>query len=206
MKKTLFTLFAASLFFVSHAQVQKGNVLIGGNFANVNLGLNDPNVISFDISPKVAWFVRDNTALGGYLNFGLQSAKHTATTTTYGVGLLGRQYLGKQSEVLSHLRMFGEATVGFGGVNVTGAGNTNGAEFSVGPGITYFITPNIGVEMLLKYNGLAGFGSTPYQSNLNLSYGLQIYLPGKSTAERMRKDAENAKMKMEQEMKEMKQQ
>ena len=200
MKKRIILAMAIMVSAAAGAQIQKGNALVGGNFANVNLGLNSPNVVSFDISPKVAWFVEDNVAVGGYVNFGLESAKHSSTTTTYGLGLLGRYYLGKDTEVLPHARMFGEATVGFGGVNVSDADNTNGLDFSFGPGFTYFVTPNIGVEILLKYNGLAGFGSVPYQNNLNLSYGLQIYLPAKSTQEKMRKDGMEAKDKMEKKM------
>jgi hypothetical protein len=59
---------------------------------------------------------------------------------------------------------------------------------SVGPGFAYFVTPDIGLETLLKYNGLVGFGSATTQNNLNLSFGLQIYLPGKKTANKIKKD------------------
>jgi len=173
----------------ANAQIQQGNVLVGGNFANLDLGLNDPKVFSLDITPKAAWFIQDNVALGGYLNFDLQTAKGSSTTTGYGIGALGRYYTGKDVEVLRHGRFFGEATVGFGGENVSdGGGNTNGIEFSVGPGFAYFITPSIGLETLLKYQGLGGFGDQGYQSNLNLSFGFQIYLPGKSTARKVKND------------------
>ncbi|MES2266448.1 MAG: hypothetical protein V4520_06795 [Bacteroidota bacterium] len=190
MKKfTLLFVLAAAFTFSASAQIQKGNVMVGGNFANINLGLNDPKVFSLDITPKAAWFVQDNVALGGYVNLGIQTAKGSNTTTSYGVGALGRYYTGQDVEVLRHGRFFGEATAGLGGVNVSnGGGNTNGLNISVGPGFAYFVTPNIGLETLLKYNGLAGFGSQGYQSNLNLSFGLQIYLPGKSTARKVQGD------------------
>jgi hypothetical protein len=190
MKKfTLLFVLASALTFSASAQIQKGNVLVGGNFTNINLGLNDPKIFSLDITPKAAWFVQDNVALGGYVNLGLQTAKGSNTTTTYGVGALGRYYTGKDVEVLRHGRIFGEATAGLGGVNVSnGGGNTNGLNLSVGPGFAYFITPSIGLETLLKYNGLVGFGSQPYQSNLNLSFGFQIYLPGRSTARKVQGD------------------
>jgi len=45
-----------------------------------------------------------------------------------------------------------------------------------GPGYAYFITENIGLETLLKYNLIVGFGSSATNSNLNLSLGFQIYL------------------------------
>jgi hypothetical protein len=190
MKK--FTLLFISIFATWHlanAQIQQGNVLVGGNLTNINLGLNDPKIFSLDITPKAAWFIVDNVALGGYVNLGIQTAKGSSTTVSYGAGGLGRYYTGSDVEILRHGRIFGEATLGIGGVNVSdGGGNTNGLNFSVGPGFAYFITPSIGLEALLKYNGLAGFGSQGYQNNLNLSFGFQIYLPGQSTAAKVKSD------------------
>lgn len=171
------------------AQIQKGNVLVGGNFANLNLGLSGSKVFSLDITPKAAWFIEDNIALGGYANIGLRTAKNQATTTNYGLGALGRYYTGNDTELLKHGRLFGEATLGFGGTNTSqGGGNTNGLAFSFGPGFAYFITPNIGLETLLKYNGVAGFGNTGYQNNLSLSFGFQIYLPGQRTISKVKGD------------------
>jgi hypothetical protein len=191
MKKlTLLTLFVLlAIGFNANAQIEKGNVLVGGDFANLSFGLNAPNVFDINITPKAAWFIQDNIALGGYVNFGLQTAKGANTTTSYGIGALGRYYTGDDVSILRHGRIFGEATAGFGGVDVSdGGGNTNGLNLSVGPGFAYFITPNIGLETLLKYNGLVGFGSQAYQSSLVLTFGFQIYLPGQSTAAKVKGD------------------
>lgn len=191
MKKfTLLTaLILSFLCFTASAQIQKGNVLVGGDFANLSLGLNTPNVFNINISPKAAWFVQDNVALGGYVNLGLQTAKGAKTVTSYGVGALGRYYTGSDVAVLRHGRLFGEATIGVGGQNVSGGGgNTNGLNLSVGPGFAYFITPNIGLETLLKYNGLVGFGSQTYQSTVTLNFGFQIYLPGRRTVKKVMGD------------------
>ena len=190
MKKfTFLILFAISaLSFSANAQIQKGNVMVGGDLADISLGLNSPSVFSFSISPKAAWFVEDNLALGGVVNLGIQTAKGSNTVTTYGVGGLGRYYAGSDVSVLNHGRFFGEATVGFGGINVSNAGSTNGVNFSFGPGFAYFITPSIGLETLLKYNGLVGFGSQAYNNSLSLNFGFQIYLPGKSTLAKMKSD------------------
>jgi len=191
MKKLFLTALAIASFsgFGALAQIQKGNVLIGGNLSNINLGLDKPSVFSFDLTPKAAWFVQDNIAIGAYANFGLQTAKNASTVINYGVGPMARYYSGSDVEILNHGRIFGEATVGIGGRNVSkGGGNTNGLDFSFGPGFAYFITPNIGIETLLKYNGIAGFGSEAYQNNLNLSFGFQIYLPGRGTVNKVSGD------------------
>jgi len=127
--------------------------------------------------------------LGAYVNLGIETAKNSSTTTNYGAGALGRYYTGQDVEVLKHGRFFGEATVGVGGINVSdNGGHTNGINLGVGPGFAYFVTPNVGLETLLKYNGLAGFGNAAYQSTLNLTFGLQIYLPGRSTARKIKSD------------------
>lgn len=191
MKKfTLFSIIAlVALSLSSRAQIQKGNVLVGGDLANISIGLNSPNVFDFNITPKAAWFIQDNVALGGYVNLGIQTAKGSNTTTSYGLGALGRYYAGSDMTVLRHGRFFGEATVGFGGVDVSdGGGNTNGLDFTVGPGFAYFVTPNIGLETLLKFEGLAGFGSQSFQGSLVLNFGFQIYLPGKGTANKIKSD------------------
>ncbi|MEP6595022.1 MAG: hypothetical protein ABJA71_03705, partial [Ginsengibacter sp.] len=57
-----------------------------------------------------------------------------------------------------------------------------------GPGYAYFITPNIGLETLLKYNGIIGFGNATTQSNLNLNVGFQIYLPTRNLKTRLEND------------------
>ena len=191
MKKFTFVILLAMMAagYSAHAQIQKGNVLVGGDFADFSVGLNSPNVLDLNITPKAAWFIQDNIALGGYVNFGLQTAKGASTTTTYGIGALGRYYTGQDVEILRHGRFFGEATVGFGGVDVSdGGGNTNGLNLSIGPGFAYFITPSIGLETLLKYNGLTGFGSQSFQSSLTLNFGFQIYLPGQSTVRKVKQD------------------
>lgn len=190
MKKFTFLLLIAVTFTVFvNAQIQRGNVLVGGDLANISIGLNSPNVLSINLSPKAAWFIQDNVAIGGYVNLGIQTAKGANTITTYGVGGLGRYYKGSDMAVLRHSRFFGEVTIGLGGQNVGGGGgSTNGLNLSVGPGVAYFVTPNIGLETLLKYNGLAGFGSEPYQGSLTLNFGLQIYLPGRSTAMKIKSD------------------
>ena len=190
MKKIIIAMVAIlSVGFTANAQIQKGNVLVGGNFANLSLGLDNSKVFSVDLTPKAAWFIEDNIALGGYINLGIQTAKNSSTTTNYGVGALGRYYTGQDVEILKHGRFFGEANVGIGGINVSNnGGHTNGIDLGVGPGFAYFVTPSVGIETLLKYNGLAGLGNANYQSTLNLSFGLQIYLPGKSTARKIKGD------------------
>jgi hypothetical protein len=190
MKKLIFTMTLGSMLaFGANAQIQRGNVMMGANLSNISLGLDKPNVFRLNINPKAAWFVQDGMAIGGEVLMGIETQKGAGTTFTYGASALGRYYGAKgANEVVNNSRFFGEATVGFQGINPAGGGNTNGLGFSFGPGFTYFVTPSIGLEALLKYNGVVGFGSSPYAHNLGLGVGFQIYLPGKSTVRKVQRD------------------
>lgn len=172
-----FTIFTTK----TSAQIQKGNILVGGDIANLNLTLGGGGAFQVTVDPKVAFFIRDNIALGAYLDFGLATAKGAGTDTRYGVGALGRYYVNDPKvNVLNHGRLFFEGNAGIQGISQSNGSNTTGLGLGIGPGYAYFITPNIGLETLLKYNGVVGFGSEPYSSNLNLGIGFQIYLPGRS--------------------------
>jgi hypothetical protein len=186
---TLILMLGIVVSFGANAQIQKGNVMMGANISDIQFGLDKPNVFSLSINPKAAWFVQDGLALGGDVSFGLATAKNSGTDITYGIGALGRYYGSTGAdEVVKNSRFFGEATVGISGVNPSEGGSTNGLGFSFGPGFTYFVTPSIGLEGLLKYNGVVGFGSSAYAHKLSLGIGFQIYLPGKNTARKVERD------------------
>ena len=196
MKKIItLLLLATSVASVSHAQLQKGNVLVGGDLANFNIGLKKNTGYNIQIDPKAAWFINNNIAVGAYVQFGIQkSNKQSPTETTYGIGALGRYYAAPNQlntdAILKHARLFLEGNIGIEGDNKSnGGGSTNGLGIGIGPGVAYFIAPNIGLETLLKYNGILGFGDATTQSNLNLSIGFQVYLPGKATKNKVMKDA-----------------
>jgi len=165
--------------YVGKAQIQRGNVLVGGDIANFDLGLNKGSHFQMEINPKAAWFIKDNTAIGAYVELGLLTGGGAGTTVNYGFGALARQYLsGNALTALRHTRIFFEGNVGIEGANNSESGNsTNGLGLGVGPGLAYFITPNIGLEGLLKYRGRLGFGNETTSSSLNLNVGFQIYLP-----------------------------
>lgn len=194
MKKIITLLLAATcVATVSHAQLQKGNVLVGADLANFSIGLKKGAVTDINLSPKAAWFISNNVAVGAYVNFDLSTAKDAGTSTTYGVGPIARYYVSSPSvNLLQHGRWFFEGNVGIEGSNVSysggGSSNTNGLGLGIGPGYAYFITPNIGLETLLKYNGIVGFGNEPTSSRLALNLGFQIYLPGRATANKVMRD------------------
>ncbi len=181
MKKIFFVLAitVTGTFFTTgaYSQISRENVMIGGNISNMSLGLDDGGAFNMTLSPKAAWFIRNNLALGAYVDFNLMTAKGLSPAINYGVGALGRYYINDpEINVLRKTRFFGEATVGIEGYNPSVGNNTNGLGISAGPGIAYFVTPNIGLEGLVKYKGIAGFGSSPATNSIVFGVGLQIYL------------------------------
>lgn len=182
MKKFMMVV-AVSMAFITaaNAQTQKDWYLIGGNISNIRLGLDESgNKFSFDLSPKVAWFWKDNFALGAYASVGFTSTKSGSTTVnsiTYQIGPLARYYFrGNALNAVAKTRFFLEGNLGLGGDNLTGTA-TNGLGVGFGPGIAYFINQNIALEGLAKYNYIAGFGNRANSSNINIGVGLQIFLP-----------------------------
>jgi len=187
MKKITLLVTVATLFFASStkAQIQRGNLIVGGDIANFNLGLNSGNGYDILINPSMAFFIKDGLAIGPFVTLGFSGAKGIEPTTIYGVGALGRYYVSDTVvSLLKHGRFFVEANAGIEGNNNSQSGETtNGLVLGVGPGYTYFITENIGLETLLKYNGIIGFGSSTTTSTLNLSVGFQIYIGSQKAKE-----------------------
>lgn len=170
----------------TRAQLQQGNFLIGSDISRLKLSLNEGGLFDVSLNPKLAFFIRNNIALGAYLTFGLSTAKGAGSNIDYGLGALGRYYISDPNiNVLQHSRFFVEGTAGIEGTNPASGDNTNGLGLGIGPGLAYFITPNVGLETLLKYQGIVGFGSRTTSSDLVLSLGLQIYLPTSRLKARM---------------------
>lgn len=189
-KITSFCLFLIISICTIQAQTQRGNVMVGGDIADFDLSLDDGGNFSFRIDPKAAWFIRDNIAIGGFILFGLSTAEGAGTSISYGAGALARYYFGSATTVVRSSRFFLEGSAGIEGDNPAVGSNTNGLGLGIGPGWTYFITSNIGLEALLKYNGIIGFGSRPTSNNLNLGIGFQIYLP-RTRVNEVRRDIMN---------------
>lgn len=183
MKKlTLLSLAFVVFGFAASAQTEKNYYLIGSDLANINVNFQKGNTgFGIGISPKVAWFIQDNLAVGAAVDLGLKTSKGF-TSSTYGVGPLVRYYFPtKDVSIMKKTRVFGEANVGIFGQNTKVSGspsvNTNGLGFGFGPGVAYFLNKNISLESLLKYNGTVGFGNSTTNNALNFTLGFQIYLP-----------------------------
>lgn len=194
MKKILGALIILCLFAAenTNAQLERGNAIVGADLFNFNIGLKKGSQTNISITPKAAWMLNSNLAVGGYVDFDLTTQKVAGTTytnTSYGVGVLARYYVNDPKvNLLRSGRWFFEGNAGFEGTNVKGGNSTNGLGLGIGPGYAYFITKNIALEGLLKLNENLGFGNTTSTGNLNFGLGFQIYLPGRATANKISND------------------
>lgn len=180
--KKLFLAAAIGLFGLSNAQIQKGNYMVGGELAAANFGLNQGGGYDVGITPQAAYFVEDNWAVGPYVSLGFAGAKGGPTTFNYGVGALSRYYFSPGEagvdNLLKHGRFFIEGNAGIGGQTISDGGDsTNGLDLGIGPGYTYFVTKNIGLDASLKFKGNVGFGNRATSSNIAFRLGLNIFLP-----------------------------
>jgi len=174
-----------------NAQIQKGNIMVGANLGNLDLGLKSGTSNSFRLNPKAGMFIKDGLVVGLDALFGTTHVGgQNGNTINYGIGTFGRYYItDKTIDILKQGKFFLEADLGFQGQNQTNGGSsTNGLGFGFGPGFAYFITPNIGLETSIKYQGIVGFGSEAYQNNLIWNLGFQIYLPCKSVKDKVVRD------------------
>jgi hypothetical protein len=180
----LLTLGLTALFFGSSAvaQTQKGNLMVGSTLTDLGFSFQEESTIfHFNVNPKLAYFVQDDLALGGYLDFGLETTGGNGTNVNYGLGALARYYMRdanvRKLEFSKRVRFFAEANVGFGGRNPANGASTNGVQLGIGPGLSYFITPNVALDAVFKYDVIIGGGNSTTSHDLNLGLGFQIFLP-----------------------------
>lgn len=193
MKKISLFLAVAILFCsTASAQLEKGKTITGGDFANLKLGLNKGNGYNIDIHAYHAWFLKNNFALGYKVNVGVSGSQYEGTNDVKAFDVFARYYFHKPGvDLLKHACFFAEGTSG-AEENSYGNYYTVGFGFGFGPGVSYFITPNISLEALVKYNGLAGVGGKPrdwndvsyqdpnqtmYQHSLSVNIGCALFLP-----------------------------
>jgi len=186
MKKKLIIFFFLPFGFIpliSHGQISSGTTLLGGSLgfttnSNKNDGASNQNYRynSFTISPQVGYFIATNLVVGTglSLNTGYQkyNSKKQFEQKGYSVGPFLRYYkfLGERTA------LFGNAAFNLNQIEVktlnsVGELTTNqkqdGLSVLLTPGLTYFASPKVGLEISLGY---IGYSTNSSESNLNSSY------------------------------------
>lgn len=152
----------AGLSFASKAQMygfEKGNVILEGAIG-VNSSDNQTKEIktsSFNIAPKIGYFLSDKGAIGVQLGYGeSKETDYSGSKDTYTkgdqlhLGVFGRYYL---LEVGSRFKAYGEAAVGYtsaggernNGTTTTKFDKVNSFDVNAGIGANFFLTEKIAI-------------------------------------------------------------
>lgn len=170
MKKLLFSIAALAAFGFAQAQegtatsgFSKGDVFVSGAVGYSSEETVDLKTTEFQIVPRVGYFVSENFAIGaqlGYISreyplsteFGYVDVKNSG----FQAGAFARYY----STPASAFSFFGQLSATYASVKTEVDGGedfkTNGFEFGVAPGISYFVSDHIALETTF---GMLGYSS-----------------------------------------------
>jgi hypothetical protein len=184
--------------------ITKGTVLLGGvggvdfstakaytNLSTVGT-ISGPRTTSFaaNFSPNVGIFLFRNFAMGlklraDYYSSRVQGSSIKTVNTIFNVGPFLRYYQPLSPKSL----LFYEVQYGMGRTvtnpGTTAASKVRGNVLSFGPGFTYLINPNVGLEALLTYENFSSktdintgnILSSVYRGNyVRFNVGVQMYL------------------------------
>jgi len=221
---SLILLFIFTLTFSAHSQISKGTWMLGGNLSLGSFSSKDfkadpilSQSANFSITPRVGWFIRENLVIGlsPSYSFSSQNTNSPAQdnrTSSFSFAPFIRTYK-TLYEKWAIFADFNGISVNFASSKYEGdnipirEASSQGYQLGifVSPGVTYFITPKVGIEASL---GSLGFGfsrtrtkekitnsnepfekETVYNSSngglsmssliQNIALGIHIYLPGK---------------------------
>lgn len=73
--------------------------MVGGNIADLSIGLKSGSNTTFTLNPKLGWFIQDRPALGTEVLFGWSHLRGSdvGDIINYGVGAFGRHYISDPS-------------------------------------------------------------------------------------------------------------
>ena len=176
MKKVLLSAVALLAFGFANAQEEKsanggfskGDVFVSGAVTFNSSKTGDFKANSFQIAPKVGYFVTENIAVGAMLGYTSDKVElgNSATNTGFGAGAFGRYYFTPASQ-FSLFAEFGANYMSYDNeFFVDTDGSLNAADFKskefgiqLGAGMNYFVSSNFSIE--------AGVGVLGYSSNDN---------------------------------------
>ena len=159
----------------SYAQLEKGNLLIGGG-VGLSLQFEDgDNVFGLSLNPSALSLVSNNIAVGGALGLSYINGDQFSSTS---ISFLpaGRFYFSGENE---NLAFYVDAQAGVQIVRASFNGNSDTETvmtYRFGPGVSYFISDEVSIDTGLLFNHVGGEFD---RSSLNLTMGLQVFLRGK---------------------------
>lgn len=172
MKKIMFVLMLMLAALAATAQIEKDNVLVGGNFGlDVNSPREGGTVATLNLMHNYGIFVSDNTAVGYGLGFAM-STSDDFTTTALSFGPSVRYYFVRKDASSDAPFLLGtvayERTSFSNGTNVS----DNGLRAVAGVGYDIFLNRHVALEGLAFYN----YGTINESNDFGLSFGFQVFI------------------------------
>ena len=176
MKKVLF----AALLLIgtqgAFAQINKGQLLVGGNVGFQSMKQGDGSATNITFSPNAGYFFMNNLAGGARISFNSQKEEGDEDAfTVFTAAPFLRYYFMPAGKKLN---IFADAHYGFGSASYGESASIN--EFQIAAGPAVFLSPNTALEFALFYNSKGGEyyenGAGDRLSTFGLNIGFQVHL------------------------------
>ena len=164
---------------VASDAVREGNWIVGANIANIGMNFKS-DFFTLNVNPRAGYFLTDNAAIGTEVQLALD-IYDGGETFRYGVTPFVRYYF-PEGAAPTH-RWFGEAIAGVAGSSEEDdeGDSVFSSVLGLRAGYAHFVAQNVALEAILGYTRTsADISVGSGQSGLNLSFGLQVYLPGRN--------------------------
>lgn len=159
--------------------ISQGNWLLGASVGNLGYNFKS-KTFSFELSPRVGYFISDNAVIGAQTQLGL-IAYDEGQIFTYGLTPFVRYYFPEGARASG--RFFGEAVVGFAGSSFEDSEEDAivSSIFGLSAGYAHFVGRNVALEGTLGFirsNANVDIGAAT--TGLSVGLGFNIYLPGRN--------------------------
>lgn len=128
---------------VGFAQIQKGDVQLGGNAGFLKSDTGNSEQTTFTLAPKAGFFLSDLTSLGFTLAYQNREVNNS-NSNLFQIGAYSRFH--KMVSEQFYLYLQPSLSFGFGKNDGTNADITT-FDIGITPGMTYFLSPKFAVEM-----------------------------------------------------------
>jgi len=171
---------------IAKAQIQKGDVQLGGSLSINSQKSGDNKTNYFNISPRAGFFVSDNTSIGLMVGFNslTQDVFDTGTATIvegvnnqFQAGVYSRFH----KSLADNFYIYLQPSLSFGSgkykVDGTETATSNSINIGLTPGLTYFMSNRFAFELNLAnltyaHSKLEGQGTEETTDNFNLNLNL----------------------------------
>jgi hypothetical protein len=155
MKKLTLLCAALLLCCTGFAQIEKGDIQLGGSVQFNSMDIEDINFQQFNISPRAGLFLSGTTSLGLQIDYSstkqdVFSAQNGEVLESTSNQFIFSAYARFHKAVSENFYLYLQPAIGFGTgkakLDGTELGDLSSFNLGVGPGLTYFLSPRFALE------------------------------------------------------------